>query len=631
MAKRKEYFRTLGKMMPSDVNFSHGPTEASSFLCKSPVRMKRLCGVFLLAVIFEITTAGAAVAQTGSEPKKAPPNVLIIVADDIGYMDFGSYGGEATTPAIDAIAERGIKMSRFYTSPQCGPSRAMLLTGADNHEVGIAMIAETLPETLRDNPAYSMRFPKGTLTLADRLGAAGYQTYAVGKWGIGDIGKNLPRKHGFDRSLVLDSTGADNWKSRVYLPFYDKVEWFEDDKAVDRPGNEYSSKLFVDRMIDYIDGGTDDQPFFGYLAFQAVHIPVQAPRSFIDNYNGRYDQGWHVLRQERLAKAKELGLVSADTQLPPQPKEARQWDALSDAQKAFQARAMQVNAGMIEAMDHHLKRLFAFLEKKGQLDNTIIIIVSDNGPESAVLNGQNFLMDYWLKAQGYHTEIETLGEQDSMAAIGMEWATVGAVPFSRYKFHATEGGHRVPMIIAGPRIQAKGFVAARSHVFDIVPTVLELAGLSPISDPNESVPIRGRSLAPLLTGDRDEIYGEDKAVGMEVAANAALYKGDWKLQKIPAPSGDGKWRLYNLASDPGEMRDLQHDFPGIFKQLKSDYAAYSEEVGVSELDDDFSPGKLIALKAAKPLMMPFLSYGFGAIFVFIMAVWLGVRRLRRTS
>jgi arylsulfatase/uncharacterized sulfatase len=167
-------------------------------------------------------------------------------------------------------------------------------------------------------------------------------------------------------------------------------------------------------------------------------------------------------------------------------------------------------------------------------------------------------------------------------------------------------------------------------VFDIVPTVLELAGLSPVSEPNESVPIRGRSLAPLLTGDRDEIYGEDNAVGMEVAANAALYKGDWKLQKIPAPSGDGKWRLYNLASDPGEMRDLQHDFPEIFKQLKSDYAAYSEEVGVSELGDDFSPAKLIALKAAKPLLMPFLPYGFGAIFVFIMAVWLGVRRLRRT-
>ena len=219
------------------------------------------------------------------------PNVLIIMADDVGYMDFGAYGGEAATPAIDAIAARGIKMSRYYTSPQCGPSRAMLLTGADNHEVGMSMIPETLPPDMRENPAYSMEFPDGTLTLADRLGAAGYQTYAVGKWHIGDVGENLPRKHGFDRSLIFDATGADNWATRSYLPIYDTIQWFEDDTPIERPNRDYSSKLFVDRMIDYIDSGENDRPFFGYLAFQAVHIPVQAPRRFIENYNGRFDEG----------------------------------------------------------------------------------------------------------------------------------------------------------------------------------------------------------------------------------------------------------------------------------------------------------------------------------------------------
>ena len=241
----------------------------------------------------------------------ARPNVLIIMADDVGYMDFGAYGGEAATPAIDAIAARGIKMSRYYTSPQCGPSRAMLLTGADNHEVGMAMIPETLPDAARADPAYAMRLPKGTLTLADRLGAAGYQTYAVGKWHIGDTGQNLPRKHGFDKSLVFDATGADNWADRSYLPLYERIEWFENDRPIARPGDDYSSQLFIDTMIDYIEGGNQKRPFFGYLAFQAVHIPVQAPRKFIDNVADA---------PRRLAKGKEIGLIAPETACRRSPK-----------------------------------------------------------------------------------------------------------------------------------------------------------------------------------------------------------------------------------------------------------------------------------------------------------------------
>ena len=556
------------------------------------------------------------------------PNVLIIMADDVGYMDFGAYGGEAATPAIDAIAKRGIKMSRYYTSPQCGPSRAMLLTGADNHEVGMGMIPETLSDEIRDLPAYSMQLPQGTLTLADRLGAAGYQTYAVGKWHIGDVGKNLPRKHGFDRSLVFDATGADNWASRSYLPIYDTIQWFEDDQPIARPNTEYSSKLFVDQMIDYIDKGKRAQPFFGYLAFQAVHIPVQAPRHFIENYNGRFDKGWHALRRERMAKGKALGLIPADATLPPQPQNARQWEALSAQEKAFYARAMQVNAGMLEAMDFHLNRLFAYLEKAGQLENTVVIIVSDNGPESGAISRQNPLVDFWLNQQGYNSDIDTLGEEDSMVAIGMEWATAAAVPFARYKFHATEGGHRVPMIIAGPGIKARDFEPARAHVFDIVPTVLELAGLASRSAPDEPVAIRGRSLVPVLSGEADSVYGPNDAIGIEVATNAALYKGDWKLQKMPPPSGDGEWHLYNLANDLGETRDVQHDYPEIFAALKSDYAAYAAETGITDLGPDYSPWEQIAVKFRNSVLAFLLPYALVGLLTLILATLFGVRAIR---
>ena len=588
----------------------------------------RFMSFSIIASLIALSYGSAAQAQPNASAQTKRPNVLIILADDVAYMDFGGYGGEGATPAIDAVAARGIKMSRYYTSPQCGPSRAMLLTGADNHEVGMAMIPETLPDDIRENPAYSMKLPQGTLTLADRLGAAGYQSYAVGKWHIGDVGANLPNKHGFDRSLIFDATGADNWATRSYLPIYEKIQWFEDDTPIARPNGEYSSKLFVDRMMDYIAGGTADRPFFGYLAFQAVHIPVQAPRHFIENYNGRFDKGWHALRRERMAKGKALGLIPADASLPPQPQEARQWNTLSAEEKAFYARAMQANAGMIEAMDFHLGRLFEYLEKSDQLKNTIVIIISDNGPEPAAVSRQNPLVDFWLSRQGYNSDIETLGEKDSMVAIGMEWATAAAVPFARYKFHATEGGHRVPMIIAGPGIKPKGFEPARAHVFDILPTVLELAGLPASSAPDESVPIRGRSLVPVLTGQADEVYGAKDAVGIEVATNAALYKGDWKLQKMPPPSGDGQWRLYNLDEDLAEIHDVQHNYPDIFAELKSDYAAYAEEVGIVELSDDYNPSQHVAIDFAASLLAFLWPYALGALLAFILTIVLSVKAIK---
>lgn len=589
---------------------------------------KRFISCSILASLLALSYGSAAQAIPNASRQTKRPNVLIIMADDVGYMDFGAYGGEAATPAIDTIASRGIKMSRYYTSPQCGPSRAMLLTGADNHEVGMAMIPETLPDEMRETPAYSMKLPKGTLTIADRLGAAGYQNYAVGKWHIGDVGANLPLKHGFDRSLIFDATGADNWATRSYLPIYDTIQWFEDDTPIARPNGDYSSKLFVDRMIDYIDSGAANRPFFGYLAFQAVHIPVQAPRHFIENYNGRFDGGWHALRRERMAKGKALGLIPADAILPPQPQEARQWDALSAEERAFYARAMQANAGMIEAMDFHLSRLFQYLDKTGQLKNTIVIIISDNGPESGAVSRQNPLSDFWLSRQGYNSETETLGEENSMVAIGMEWATAAAVPFARYKFHSTEGGHRVPMIIAGPGIKPKDFEPARAHVFDILPTVLELAGLPASSAPDEPVPIRGRSLVPVLTGQADEVYTTNDAVGIEVATNAALYKGNWKLQKMPPPSGDGQWHLYNLINDLGESRDVQKDYPEIFADLKNDYAAYAKEVGIAELSDDYNPSQHIALGFAASLLHFLWPYALGVLLALITMILFSVRAIR---
>lgn len=228
------------------------------------------------------------------------PNILIVMFDDVGFMDFGAYGGDARTPTIDALAKKGAMLSRFHSSPFCGPSRSMLLTGMDNHQVGMGTLVETVSEEMRALPGYTMLWSANQTTIASILSGAGYQTYVTGKWGIGETGANLPNRFGFDRSYVMDATGGSNYDSKPYIPGYHKVDWFEDGKPITLPEDFYSSRTLVDKMIEYVDSGDPDQPFFAFLALQAVHIPVQAPKSYIDAYNGMFDAGWDVMREERL-------------------------------------------------------------------------------------------------------------------------------------------------------------------------------------------------------------------------------------------------------------------------------------------------------------------------------------------
>ncbi|MEO0606519.1 MAG: sulfatase-like hydrolase/transferase, partial [Myxococcota bacterium] len=239
------------------------------------------------------------VAQAQEPEAQPPPNVLIVVVDDAGYSDFGAYGGDARTPAIDSLAAQGTRFSRFYATPLCGPSRAMLLTGADNHEVGIGTINETMTSSLETLPGYTMKLDPASLTLAERLRDAGYQTFATGKWGIGKPESSLPLGHGFDRSHVLDASGADNWEQKPYIPMYDTAPWYEDDEPITLPEDYYSSEYIVDRTIDILDEADPDRPFFVYLGFQAMHLPVQVARQYTEHYRGRFDQGWDVMRTQR--------------------------------------------------------------------------------------------------------------------------------------------------------------------------------------------------------------------------------------------------------------------------------------------------------------------------------------------
>ena len=526
-------------------------------------------------------------ALTHASEDDLRPNVVVILVDDAGLTDFAPFGGEAQMPNIQTLADRGSKFSNYHTSPLCAPSRAMLLTGIDNHRTGIATIPEVLSENQVDQPGYSMFFEPGVRTLADRLKAAGYGTYMTGKWHLGGREQDLPNGHGFDRSFALDASGADNWEQKPYMGYYDFAPWYEDGKPADLPEDFYSSKFIVDRMISYLDSDQQSeqrQPFFSYLAFQAIHIPVQAPREITDRYNGVYDQGWHKLRESRQQRAIELGLIPADAPLAEIPANSQDWESLSAEDKALYARAMQVQAAMLESMDTHIGRFLEYLKVRGELDNTLFIVTSDNGPEPSyplAVSG----MQQWMRLNGYNHSIDNLGEKGSMVAIGPEWANASASPLNMFKFYAAEGGIRVPLIIAGPAIAQQTWQPAMTMVTDITPTVLDYLEIS--DQQANAVAITGRSMMPLLEGSASAIYGDDEAIGMEVSGNSALIKGDYKLTRNTPPHGDNIWRLYNLAADPGESHDLRAQQPQRYNQMMADYSLYETEFGVIPPAEDF--------------------------------------------
>ena len=583
--------------------------------------MSKHIAMVLGCLIACLLSAGAS-AQTASRP-----NIVLILVDDAALMDFGVYGGEAHTPNIDALAARGTLFTQHRATPFCAPSRAMLLTGMDNHLTGLATIREVLPAEHRGKPGYTMALEPGVITIAERLKSSGYRTYMTGKWHLGHEAGQLPVDHGFDRSFILDASGADNWEKKPYLPYYRTAPWFEDDKPVDLPEDFYSSTYLVDQMIDYLEADTDQtDPFFAYVAFMAVHIPVQAPRKYTERYIDTYSAGWQAIRDARWERAQALGLVVEGATLAAPPKTLDQWDweTLSEEEQAFAAKSMAVNAGMLDAMDHELGRLIDYLKASGDYENTIFVITSDNGPEAG--DPVAFPISPWLRLRGYNWDIETLGERGSYVAIGPEWAQAASGPSHLFKFHAGEGGLRVPLIMAGPGVPETDRVDAFTIMSDVAPTLLEFAGVSP-NAPNADA-MTGRSFRSLLTGDADHIYGETDPVGFETSGQAALFRGDYKLVRNMPPHGDGVWRLYNIAVDPGESRDLAETYPDLVEELHADYRSYADRVGVLDLPEGYDPVKEIARNSLSKLIGFYWGWMLAGLILLCLAVWATWRGVR---
>ncbi len=591
------------------------------------MRAERWASPLLIALLFAL--AGGATA--------APPNVVLILADDLGFSDTAPYGSEISTPHISRFAAEGMQFSNYHTASSCAPTRAMLLTGVDSHRNGVPNIPESIPRYQSEQPDYAGTLNHDVVTIAALLADAGYHTYMTGKWHLGMAPDLLPSQRGFERTVTMADTGADNWEMKTYLPIYDRAHWFADGRELGAlPDDFYSSKFYIDKTIEFIESNrADHRPFFSYIPFQAVHVPVQAPQEYTDRYMGVYDSGWARLREQRLVRAKARGIVPPTTHLAP-VETTENWDALSDEEKRYASKRMAVYAGMVAAMDHHIGRLIDYLEKIGEYENTLFVFTSDNGSEGSdpTFGPGGGLFRFWLGRNGYSTDYETLGTRGSFVNIGPSFASAAAAPLAYYKFFAREGGMRVPLIIAGPTVAAKGVITnALAYVTDIAPTILEIAGASPANGEYAGRPVEvisGRSLNGLLAGSAESVHPAGEPIGYELGGNAALFKGDYKVVMDRGPVGDDEWHLFDIVSDPGESNDLRDSDPKRFSAMLADYQSYAEDNNVLPVRDGYDQRTQVMLNYVEDSIGPRVVFGLAGFVVLLSAwVWRVVNSRRR--
>ena len=527
------------------------------------------------------------------------PNIVLILADDLGFTDISPFGSEIHTPNIARLAAEGVSFTNYHTAGSCAPARAMLLTGVDSHRNGVPNIPEALPAEQMAYEHYQGVLNDKVVTLANVLQAGGYHTYMTGKWHLGHTPELLPSVRGFDRTIAMADTGADNWEQRIFLPIYDQANWYADGASHTLPDDFYSSEYFIDKAIEFIDSNeSSDQPFFAYIPFQAVHTPVQAPKEYSDRYAGVYDKGWSVMREKRRQAAIAKGIIPADSQVEVTPGTPN-WTDSTDEQKRYDARRMEVYAGMVDAMDTHIGRLMSYLESIDEYDNTIFIFTSDNGAASGGLNGfnGNAPLNKWLDRMGYSTKYETLGEKGSWLASGTGNASISNSPLIHYKFHTNEGGLRVPLVMSGPGISQQGELTDEfTFVTDLTPTILNLVGLND-HDGNfngESVePIVGSNFADYLMGTTQQIHSPSEPIGYELGGSSALFKGDYKIVTNRSEQNETERHLFNIKADPGEVSDLRDEQPQLLEEMLADYEVWERANDVLPMPENYNRGRTI--------------------------------------
>jgi arylsulfatase len=519
--------------------------------------------------------------------KDPRPNILLIMADDMGYTDVGCFGSEIETPNIDALADRGMLFTNFHTSVSCSPTRSMLMSGTDNHIAGMGNMSELLTENQIGQPGYEGHLNDRVVSMAEIFRSEGYHTYMAGKWHLGHEPEYTPYARGFERSFSMLQGGASHWSDMFGLqaatqPYAKYV--LDDEELMELPKDFYSSRTYADFLLDAIRDHRDDgKPFLAYYAPTAAHDPIHVPEPWLTKYRGMYDEGYEVLKERRIENTKKLGLIPESANSPDFHPLVTQWGELNDHERALRARTMEAYSGMIDNLDYHIGRILSFLKDVGEIDNTIIIFTSDNGPNpwEAIEYPSNEGSEWF---EQFDNSLENIGRPGSFVGIGMGWAQASAGPFDYFKMTTGEGGIRTPLIISGPGVSATQKSDAFTYVTDILPTLLEVAN---IDHPNyfnsrKIEPMRGHSIVPILSNTKNTIYSEYEIICGEMGTGKWARKGDFKAVLVAKNYSDGTWRLYNTKSDPGETDDLSSEMPDLLTELKNAWNEYGHEVGVIE-------------------------------------------------
>lgn len=540
-----------------------------------------------------------------SKIRQGAPNVVLIVLDDTGFAHLGCYGSTLATPNIDALAGDGVRFSGFHTTALCSPTRACVLTGRNPHAVGMRGVSNF------DTGFPNMRgaVPKSAATLAEILRDNGYATFATGKWHLAPMSEcsaagpfaNWPLQKGFDRYYGFLQGETDQ--------FYPELTC--DNHFVPVPGTPedgyHVSEDIVDKSAAMIRDTTSlvpEKPFFLYLAFGAMHAPHQAPQRYLDKWRGKFDAGWDAAREEWFARQKQMGIVPPDTKLAPHNPGVRPWNALSANEQRFAARLQEAFAAMLEHTDEQIGRLVAFLKEIGQWDNTLFIVMSDNGASQE--GGATGVLDEmkWFNGIGENVDqaverLDDIGTLNSHSNIPWGWAQAGNTPLKWYKQNTHGGGVRDPLVMHFPgRLAAPGGIRPQfCHAIDITPTVLDIIGIEqpPVVGGVPQMPIHGTSLKPVL--DEPEAKLPRPAQYFEMLGHRGIWKDGWKAvthHEHGVPFDQDRWELYNLDSDFSECDDLAAAEPARLKEMIDLWWQEAERHGVLPLDDRRALGLFLA-------------------------------------
>lgn len=530
--------------------------------------IRRAAAVALIGISIAACDSGE--PQVQAQPL-ASPNILIILADDMGYTDLGAFGGEdISTPNLDQLAFDGLRFSNFHAAPSCAPTRSMLMTGTGNHEAGLGTQI-MYPEFRDAGPEYTGQLSPDLVTLPEAMRDAGYFTLMSGKWHLSAGSANSANfavNRGFDRSFTL-LEGGDHHFGTI---FNDVSAYTQDGELVDRPAAIYSTTLYVNKLIEFLDSReSSQQPFFAYFAPTAPHWPIQPPPDWIDRYAGAYEGGYEQLCLQRMDGARAAGVLPQDFVASHCPLESAPWGQLSAEDQSAFSRVMELYAAMVEHLDQEIGRLLDYLDEQGLLDNTLILFLNDNGPQGvSPLGGYTARLLSDLQVEDIDNSYDNLGRDGSWPNIGQGWADGSSAPYRGTKGSQYEGGTRVPAFVwSAANLRDKTIDDQFLHVMDVMPTLMDIAG----ADKDGLVQLRGESFYPLLQNQDTQVHLWQDPIILDSAGASVIFYNRYKIVRPLY----GEWEFYDLRIDPMELNNVIDQYPDMVTRLLANYESVSQE------------------------------------------------------